>query len=153
MAGGALLVAAELQSAQTNLFIAAYIIHFAAIALLLMSTVGFLGMMCVILYICGSHADLDVRGQNTYSDVPRVSIMFRIFGLLALVGLGVGVAGGILGTHIAPNDGHIGLILRRVSAGIFAGLYVLLLLAHFGAWSYRWHLRHYRRHVSFQVLV
>lgn len=48
MAAGALLVAAEMLPAQINLFIAAYIIQLAALALLLMATIGFLGMMCVV---------------------------------------------------------------------------------------------------------
>jgi len=135
MVGGALLVAAEMRPAQTDLFIAAYIIQLAALALLLMATIGFLGMI----------------GQHTYSDIPRVSIAFRIIGLLALAALGIIVAGGILGTHIAPQSGHIGLTLRRIGVAIFGGVYVLLVLVHIGAWTYRWHLRHYRRHLLYGI--
>lgn len=106
----------------------------------------------MLLLLTEINVNLHFRGQHTYSDNPRVSIIFRIIGLLALAGLGIVVAGGILGTHIAPKSGHIGLTLRRAGAGIFAGVYVLLVLAHVGAWTYRWQLRHYRRHVSFQTL-
>ncbi|TFK36789.1 hypothetical protein BDQ12DRAFT_633010 [Crucibulum laeve] len=133
--GGALLVAAEMQPSNIDLFIAAYIIQFAGLALLMMSTIGFLGM----------------AGQHTYSDVPRLSIMFRIIGLLALTALAVSIAGGLLGTHVNPDAGSTGLILRRVGAGIFAGLYVALTLIHFGTWTYRWHLKSYRRNLLWGI--
>lgn len=75
-------------------------------------------------------------------------MIFRVCGVIGLIGIGITVAGGVLGTHVSPDQGPIGLILRRVGAGIFAGLYVLLFLAHIGAWTYRFQMRHYRRKVS-----
>lgn len=72
----------------------------------------------------------------------------RTLSVLALAALGVTIAGDLLGTHVAPTKGHIGSILRRVGAGIYAGLYILLVLVHLGAWTYRWHLKSYRRRVS-----
>lgn len=74
-------------------------------------------------------------------------MIFRVCGVIGLAGIGLTVAGGVLGTHVSPDQGPIGLILRRVGAGIFAGLYVLLFLAHIGAWTYRFQMRYYRRKV------
>lgn len=48
MAGGALIVAAEMQPAKLSLFFAAYTMDPAALALLLLSTLGFLGMVYVL---------------------------------------------------------------------------------------------------------
>jgi hypothetical protein len=45
MTGGALLIAAEQLRTHVDLFIAAYIIHDAALSFLMMSTLGFLGMV------------------------------------------------------------------------------------------------------------
>lgn len=71
-------------------------------------------------------------------------MIFRMFGFLALIALALTIPGGIVGTHVKPGQGHVGLTLRRVSAGIFAGLYVLLFLAHLGCWTYRYQMRTYR---------
>ena len=64
---------------------------------------------------------------------------------------GLSIAGGLLGTHVAPAQGDIGFILRRVSSGVYGGLYILQVLVHFGAWTYRWHLKVYRRRVSCSI--
>lgn len=90
----------------------------------------------------------NVSGHRTFSDNPRIIYNLRILGLLALAALGVTIAGGILGTHVAPNQGNIGFILRRVGSGIYGGIYILLVLVHIGAWTYRWHLKSYRRRVG-----
>lgn len=87
-------------------------------------------------------------GQHTYSEIPRVSLFFRLFGVLGLIGLGLSIAGGILGSPVAPANANIGVILRRTGACVYGGVYVLLLAAFFGTFSYRWHLRSYRRNVS-----
>lgn len=94
----------------------------------------------------------DVSGYRTFSENPRVSYNFRALGILALGALVVTVVGGILGTHVAPSKGDSGFILRRVGSGIYGGMYVFLVLVHLGAWTYRWHLKSYRRKVSQIVL-
>ncbi|KAF8979168.1 hypothetical protein BDQ17DRAFT_1030659 [Cyathus striatus] len=77
----------------------------------MLSTLGFLGM----------------AGQHSYSEVPRISIIFR-FWLTWSRPLGVLIPGGILGTHIQPGAANTALILRRVGAGIYVGLYIALVL-------------------------
>jgi hypothetical protein len=86
-------------------------------------------------------------GQHTYSEIPRVTVIFRSFGGITLIGLGLAIAGGILGSPVSPDDADIGTTLRRVSSCVYAGVWVLLVLAFFGTFSYRWHLRSYRRNV------
>ncbi|RXW23831.1 hypothetical protein EST38_g2025 [Candolleomyces aberdarensis] len=137
IAGGAVLLAAQLTEADPNLFVAAYILDPAGLALLLLSTLGFLGM----------------AGQHTYSEIPRVTVIFRTFGLLTLVGLGLTIAGGILGSPVSPNTGTTGWILRRAGACVYAVVYLLLILAFFGTFSYRWHLRSYRRNLLWGIGV
>lgn len=78
-----------------------------------------------------------------------MTVIFRVFGLITLVGLGLTIAGGILGSPVSPNTGTTGWILRRAGACIYAFVYVLLVLAFFGTFSYRWHLRSYRRNVRY----
>ncbi|GLB36508.1 hypothetical protein LshimejAT787_0307960 [Lyophyllum shimeji] len=130
IAEGALILAGELVAhPKVDLFIAAYILQAAGLAPLLLSTVGFLGL----------------AGQSTYSEVSRVSLIFRLSGLVVLVGLALSIAGGLLGTHVNPNLGTTGMILRRASAGVFAGSYVFLFLAHLGCWTYHFQMRSYRR--------
>ncbi|KAF8167816.1 hypothetical protein B0H34DRAFT_683146 [Crassisporium funariophilum] len=129
MAGGALVVAGQLQPAKTDLLLAAYILENAALAPLLLSSLGFIGM----------------AGQHTYSENPRVTISLRLLGFVGLAGLGLSIAGGILGSPMSPNQASIGLILRRAASGVFAGFYVVLFMVHIGTWTYRWHLRSYRR--------
>ncbi|KAF9458735.1 hypothetical protein BDZ94DRAFT_1225790 [Collybia nuda] len=138
VAGGALLIAGEMiQPSNIDLFISSYVLQGAGLGPLLISTIGFLGL----------------AGQNTYSENTRVSVIFRIYGIIGLAGVGLTTAGGVLGTHVSPDQGHIGLILRRVGAGVFSGLYVLLLLAHIGAWTYRFQMRYYRRKLLWGLTI
>jgi len=137
VAGGAITVAAQLTPSNPKLFLAAYILYPAGLALLLLSTIGFLGM----------------AGQHTYSEIPRVTVIFRLFGILGLIGLGLSIAGGILGSEISPNTGNTGWILRRVAACIYGAVYFCLVLAFFGTFSYRWHLRSYRRNLLWGIGV
>ena len=76
-------------------------------------------------------------------------MFFRVFGLIAVIGIVLTIPGGLLGTHVNPKQGHTGLTLRRVSAGVFAGLYVVLFFAHLGCWTYRFQMRTYRFKVGF----
>jgi hypothetical protein len=78
--------------------------------------------------------------------MPRVTTIFRIFALLTLAALGLTIAGGILGSPVANNE-NVGSILRKAAACVYAGIYIFLVLAYFGTFSYRWHLRSYRRNV------
>ncbi|KAG6837888.1 hypothetical protein H0H93_013041 [Arthromyces matolae] len=129
IAEGALTLAGELATQpKIDFTIAAYILQTAGLAPLLLSNIGFLGM----------------AGQSTYSEISRVSLIFRITGLLTLAGLGLSVAGGLLGTHVSPDKGDIGLTLRRASTGIFAGVYVVLFLGHSICWTYHFQMRSYR---------
>ncbi|KAG6826340.1 hypothetical protein H0H92_000256 [Tricholoma furcatifolium] len=126
----ALTLASELMTQpKIDLSIAAYVLQAAGLGPLMLSTIGFLGM----------------AGQSTYSEISRVSLIFRLTGLITLAGLGLSIAGGLIGTpHISPNEGNTGLILRRAGASIFAGVYVLLFLANLGCWTYHFQMRHYR---------
>ncbi|KAG6891086.1 hypothetical protein C0995_014176 [Termitomyces sp. Mi166 len=125
----ALILAAELvQHPNLNLIIAALGIQAAALAPLLLSTIGFLGM----------------AGQSTYSEISRVSLIFRLTGLVTLAGLALSIAGGVLGSQLSPSKRSTGLILRRASTGVFAAVYVVLFLAHFGCWTYHFQMRNYR---------
>jgi len=130
LAEGALILAGELVAQpKVDLFIAAYILQAVGLAPLFLATIGFLGL----------------AGQSTYSEVSRVSLLFRLAGLVVLVGLALSIAGGLLGTHVNPNSGNTGAILRRSSTGVFAGVYVFLFLAHLGCWTYHFQMRSYRR--------
>ncbi|KAG6885720.1 hypothetical protein C0993_010893 [Termitomyces sp. T159_Od127] len=125
----ALILAGELvQRPHADLLIGAYVLQAAALAPLLLSTIGFLGM----------------AGQSTYSEISRVSLIFRLTGLVTLAGLALSIAGGILGTHVSPDKGNIGVILRRASVGVFVAVYVILFLAHLGCWTYHFQMRSYR---------
>ncbi|KAF9454997.1 hypothetical protein P691DRAFT_691235 [Macrolepiota fuliginosa MF-IS2] len=137
MSTGALLLAAELVQRNPNLFIAASILHAGALSFLMMSTLGFVGMV----------------GHRTFSDNPRIIYNLRALGLLSLIALGLTIAGGLVGTFIAKSKGNVGFILRRVGAGVYGGLYILIVLVHFGAWTYRWHLKNYRRKLMWGISV
>jgi len=136
IASGALTLAGELLS-QTNLLLAAYILEYAGLPLLLLASLGFLGM----------------AGQHTYSENPRFIFILRMLGVLGLVGLALSIAGGVLGspTSLAPSTAA--LPLREAAAGIFAGFFVIDFFANIGAWTYRWHLRSYRRNLLGGVSV
>ena len=70
-----------------------------------------------------------------------------MLGMLGLVGLALSIAGGVLGSSMSVSHTKAGLALREAAAGIYAGFYVIAFMAHIGAWTYRWHLRSYRRYV------
>ncbi|RDB29693.1 hypothetical protein Hypma_015150 [Hypsizygus marmoreus] len=130
IAGGAVTLAAELiEPPKIDLFIAAYVLQAAGLAPLLLASIGFIGL----------------AGQSSYSEVSRVSIILRLYGLLVITGLALSIAGGLLGTHVSPTQGNVGLTLRRASAGIFAGVYVFLFMTHLGCWTYHFQMRSYRR--------
>jgi len=130
IASGALVIAGELLL-QTNLLLAAYILEYAGLPLLLLSSLGFLGM----------------AGQHTYSENPRFIFILRVLGLLGLVGLALSIAGGALGSPTSLSPSTVALPLREAAAGIFAAFFVIYFFATIGAWTYRWHLRSYRRNL------
>jgi hypothetical protein len=61
--------------------------------------------------------------------------------------MALAIAGGILGTHLAPAQGHIGDILRKTSAALYGALYLVLFVVHLRCWTDRWEMRSYRRRV------
>ncbi|KAF8973542.1 hypothetical protein BDZ97DRAFT_1690735 [Flammula alnicola] len=126
IAGGALVIAGEMLPAKPALLSAAYIMDYAGIAPLLLSSLGFIGM----------------AGQHTYSENPRSNTGLRLIGFLVLGGLGVCIAGGV----ISANQ-NLATALRRAGVCIYAGVYVILFMVHIGTWTYRWHLRSYRRNL------
>jgi len=67
-------------------------------------------------------------------------------GLLGLAGLGLCIAGGVLATTEGANQ-DMATALRRAGVCVYAGIFVILLGVHIGTWTYRWHLRSYRRSV------
>ena len=73
-------------------------------------------------------------------------MILRVVGLLGLIGLALCLAGGILGTQ--NSNQRTATILRRVGVCVYAAMYAILVPVHIGTWSYRWHLRSYRRNVS-----
>lgn len=91
-------------------------------------------------------------GQHTYSENPRITILLRLIGVLGLAGLGLCIAGGVLGIQATANQ-NLATILRRAGVCLYAGMYVILFMVHIGTWTYRWHLRSYRRNVSYIILT
>ncbi|KAF9479734.1 hypothetical protein BDN70DRAFT_858106 [Pholiota conissans] len=130
IAEGALVVAGQMTPANPTLIQVAYIIDYAGLFAIILSLLGFIGM----------------AGQHTYSEVHSVVVSLRTTGFLVLGGLGVGIAGGVIGIQKNANE-SLATGLRRAGVCIFAGAYVLQFLLHIVAWSYRWQLRTYRRHL------
>jgi hypothetical protein len=64
-----------------------------------------------------------------------------------LLGLALSIAGGVLGSPTSLSHSKVALSLREAAAGVYAGFFAISLLAHIGAWTYRWQLRSYRRNV------
>lgn len=91
-------------------------------------------------------------GQHTYSENPRITTLLRLIGFLGLVGLGLCIAGGVLGIKTTTHQ-NVPMILRRAGVCMYAGMYVILFMVHIGTWTYRWHLRSYRRNVSHTILT
>ncbi|KAJ7356983.1 hypothetical protein DFH08DRAFT_850689 [Mycena albidolilacea] len=137
IAGGALIVAGELmKNPSPDLFIAAYIMFYAGLAVLMLATIGFLGL----------------AGQHTYSEYLHTTRMFRAIAFFIIIAMALAIAGGILGTHLAPAQGHIGDILRKTSAALYGALYLVLFVVHLRCWTDRWEMRSYRRRLLTGVL-
>jgi len=137
IAGASLIVAAEtLKQPKIALFNAAFIMDFAALVALLFSSLGFIGM----------------AGQHTYSENPRIATLLRLIGVLGLGGLALCIAGGVLGTQAAANQ-NLATILRRAGVCVYLGMYLIILMVHIGTWTYRWHLRSYRRNLLWGTSV
>ncbi|PBK77147.1 hypothetical protein ARMSODRAFT_263786 [Armillaria solidipes] len=131
IAGGALIVAGEVtvdSNPNVDLFIAAYLLFHAGLAILMLAAIGFLGL----------------AGQHTYSEQTRVTHLLRFAGLIAVIALALAIAGGLLGTHVNP-DANAGMIVRRVEAGVYGALYLLLVFITMVSWSHRYFMRSYRR--------
>ncbi|KAF9023416.1 hypothetical protein BDZ89DRAFT_1069904 [Hymenopellis radicata] len=127
--GGALIVAGEsMTDPSIDLFIAAYLLFHAGLAILMLASIGFISL----------------AGYRSYSDYYSVRRLYFFAGGLALVTLGLSIAAGLLGTHVNP-DVTTGLILRRVSAGVYGALYLVLVFMTMVAWSHRYAMRSYRR--------
>ncbi|KAJ7102315.1 hypothetical protein B0H15DRAFT_814116 [Mycena belliarum] len=138
LAGGALIVAGELvKKPSPDLFVAAYILFHAGLALLMLSTIGFLGL----------------AGQHTYSEYHHTTRLFRIVAFFIFIAMGLAIAGGILGTHIAPAQGHIGDILRKTASALYAAMYVVLVVIHLRCFGDRYELRHYRRNLLYGAML
>ncbi|KAJ6574734.1 hypothetical protein B0H19DRAFT_1125513 [Mycena capillaripes] len=137
IAGGALIVAAEVMKAPSpDLYLAAYIMFYAGLGLLMLSTIGFLGL----------------AGQHTYSEYLHTTRMFVSIAFFVIIALALAVAGGLLGTHVAPTQGHIGDILRKTSAALYGVLALVLIFVHLRCWSDRYEMRSYRRRLLGGVL-
>ncbi|KAJ7770826.1 hypothetical protein DFH07DRAFT_805385 [Mycena maculata] len=138
IAGGALIIAGELmKNPSPDLFIAAYIMFHAGLAVLMMSTIGFLGL----------------AGQHTYSEYLHTTRMFRAVAFFLVVAMALAIAGGILGTHIAPTQGHVGDILRKTAAVLYGVLYLVLIVIHMRCWGDRYEMRSHRRRLLGGVLI
>ena len=87
-------------------------------------------------------------GQRTFSEYPRFSYVLRILSLVVVAAVIFAIAGGLLGSHVAPKHGSAGLALRRMGACVFALSFLLIVFVHFGALTYRWHIRAHRRQVK-----
>jgi len=135
IAGAALLIAGQLLPSSVSLLTAAYVLEYAGPIPLLLSSLGFIGM----------------AGQHTYSENPRVISVLRMLGFLGLLGLALMIAGGVLGSSTSISQGKTGLTLREAAAGVYAGFYVVDFMVHVGAWTYRWHLRSYRRRLLWGI--
>ncbi|KAJ6604256.1 hypothetical protein DFH09DRAFT_1122105 [Mycena vulgaris] len=138
VAGGALIVAGEVtKNPSPDLFIAAYIMFHAGLAVLMLSTIGFLGL----------------AGQHTYSEYLHTTRLFRAVAFFIVIAMGIAIAGGILGTHIAPKQAHVGDILRKTAAALYGALYLALIVIHIRCWSDRYELRSYRRKLLGGILL
>ncbi|KAJ7456626.1 hypothetical protein FB451DRAFT_1353927 [Mycena latifolia] len=130
VAAGALIVAGELmKNPSPDLFTAAYILFHAGLAALMLSTIGFLGL----------------AGQHTYSEYHHTTRLFRAVAFFIIIAMALAIAGGILGTHIAPTQGHVGDILRKTAAALYGAIYLVLIIVHMRCFSDRYELRSYRR--------
>ena len=127
---------------------AAYILDYVGISAILLSTLGFIGMAYVIrsIYII-LYSPTICSGQHTYSENRRLIISLRLTGFFILAGVGVGAAGGAIGDMANANT-SLATALHRAGVCIFVAAYIFIAGLHIAAWTYRWHLRSYRRSVS-----
>lgn len=119
----------------------------------------FLHQVSLVWRMCTSWTPMQIQltinlhsGQRTYSLQTRFVVLLRLIGVLDLLGLTLSIAGGVLGSPTSLSQSKVGLILREVAAGIYAGMYVMTVFAYTGALTYRWHLRSYRRRVRIDIL-
>ncbi|KAJ7169508.1 hypothetical protein C8R46DRAFT_1089019 [Mycena filopes] len=90
-------------------------------------------------------------GQHTYSEylqTTRIAVALFIF-----IAMGLAIAGGLLGTHVAPTQGHIGDILRKTASALYGALYLVLFVIHLRCWTDRYEMRSYRRKLLGGVLL
>ncbi|KAJ7071489.1 hypothetical protein C8F01DRAFT_1110750 [Mycena amicta] len=136
IAGGALIIAAEVMKNPTqDMFLAAYILFHAGLAPLMLSTLGFLGL-------AGQHA------YSEYIHTTRIAVAFFL-----IVALGLSIAGCILGTHLAPKQAHIGDILRKTASALYGAVYIALIYVHIRCWDDRYELRSFRRRLLSGILL
>ncbi|KAF9270559.1 hypothetical protein L218DRAFT_952665 [Marasmius fiardii PR-910] len=133
VAAGALMVAIDLGTSGSpamlqDMFIAAITLFSAGLVFLFLSAVGFLSL----------------AGQHNYSEYRSMSHFFRGYAVFPFIAMGLSIAGDLLGTHVNPN-GHIGLILRRVAAGVYGGAYLLLFILAIKCWTYQYYIKRHRR--------
>lgn len=133
VAAGALTIAIDLGASSSprmlqDMFIAEITLFSAGLAFLFLSAVGFLSL----------------AGQHQYSEYRSMSRFFRGYAVFPIIAMGLSIAGDLLGTHVNPEI-HIGLILRRVAAGVYGGAYLLLLILTVKCWTYQYYLKRHRR--------
>ncbi|KAG7099562.1 hypothetical protein E1B28_001395 [Marasmius oreades] len=131
IAAGALMIAIDLVSSpamKPDMFIAEITLFSAGLALLFLSAIGFLSL----------------AGQHQYSEYRSMSRSFRGYAIVPIIALGLSIAGDLLGTHVNP-EAHIGLILRRVAAGVYGGAYLLLVILAGKCWTYQYYIKRHRR--------
>jgi len=128
IAGGALLIAAEeIRPVNISLYTAAYILQSVGLSPLLLSTLGFLGLV----------------GQHAFSENARMSRSFRLIGMFAIVALVLSIVGGV---ELSNNGkSSTGTALRKAGAIVFGVVYVCLVLVHIGCWGYRHAIMRHRR--------
>ncbi|KAJ7693685.1 hypothetical protein B0H17DRAFT_1059520 [Mycena rosella] len=138
IASGALIVAGELVKNPTPaLFLASYILFHAGLAMLMLSTIGFLGL----------------AGQHTYSEYHHTTRLFRLVAIFVVIAMGLAIAGGILGSTVAPTKGHIGDILRKTASALYGALYVVFIVIHVRCFADRYELRSYRRRLLWGIML
>jgi len=132
---GALIVAGELNG-HIPLFSAAYIMQYSCLFALLFAALGFIGM----------------AGQSSYSESPRVATVLRLVGSLGFIGLGLCIAGGVLGTQ-KQADQVMAASLRRAGVCLYAVVFVNLVVIQFLAWSQRFLLKRNRQSLLLGIFL
>ncbi|KAM6498372.1 hypothetical protein JOM56_006320 [Amanita muscaria] len=134
---GILVVAGQTANPNVDLFTPAYTLQTAGLAPLMLAPLGFIGLV----------------GRNTFSDTRQVSRTLKFLSVMGLVALVFAIAGALLSSPVAPNHGAAGVVLSRVGACTFAVLYLSIVLLHFVALSYRWHIKESRRRLLTGLFV